>query len=207
MDAKRIRLLCSTAAAAALGRRDLLSPLYSEALQAGIELRDLQETTLQVFLFAGYPRTIVAFEALSAAAPCDAPPPTEPDRPDLDKRGRELFARIYGPHTDRVLDLLRSLHPDFQRYVVRDAYGQVLARPFLPVEERELLAVAMLGAMGLGQQLREHVRGALNVGATREQVETALEAIEPVTGAEAAAQAQAVAQEELSAFRSPPSAP
>ena len=197
MDAKRIRLLCGTAAAAALGRRDLLGTLYLDALKAGIGLEDLQETTLQVFLFAGYPRTIVAFESLAAAAPSYAPPPAEPDRPDLDERGRELFARIYGPHAERVLSHLQELHPDFQRYVVRDAYGQVLARPFLPVEERELLAVAMLGAMRLPRQLRAHVRGALNVGASADQIETALEAVEAVAGAEAAAQARTVAREVL----------
>ncbi len=189
--------MCGTAAAAALGRRDLLDTLYPDALQAGIPLEDLQETTLQVFLFAGYPRTIVAFESLAASAPSYTPPPMEPDRPDLDERGRELFARIYGTHTERVLGHLQELHPDFRRYVVRDAYGQVLARPFLPVEERELLAVAMLGAMRLPRQLRAHVRGALNVGASAEQIETALEAVEAVAGTEAAAQARAVAQEVL----------
>ncbi len=199
MDAKRIRLLCGTAAAAALGRRDLLGTLYPDALSAGIPLEDLQETTLQVFLFAGYPRTIVAFESLAAAAPSYAPPPAEPDRPDLDERGRELFARIYGPHTERVLSHLHDLHPDFQRYVVRDAYGQVLARPFLPVEERELLAVAMLGAMRLPRQLRAHVRGALNVGASKDQIETALEAVEAAAGADAASEARDVARQELSA--------
>ncbi|MDH3592957.1 MAG: carboxymuconolactone decarboxylase family protein, partial [Planctomycetota bacterium] len=136
----RIRHLCRITAAAAAGRREHLDAWYRAARGDGIALGDLQEATLQVFLFAGYPRTIDAFEALDAPTP----PPLEPARGDFEARGRELFERIYGPHAPEVLDKLDALHSDFRRFVVRDAYGQVLGRPFLAVEERELMAVAML---------------------------------------------------------------
>jgi len=159
-------------AAAAAGRADELPGLYRAALDDGVPPNDLAEATLQVFLFAGYPRTIVAFQALHEVAP--GPPPLEPPREDYAERGREVFGQVYGKHAESVLEMLGDLHPDFARYVVHDAYGQVLGRPFLPLVERELLAVAMLSALDLSEQLKAHVRGAMRAGASEDEVKLAL---------------------------------
>ncbi|MHC4409348.1 MAG: carboxymuconolactone decarboxylase family protein [Planctomycetota bacterium] len=164
----RIERLARIVAAAAVGRTDELPRLYREAHDAGISPADLAEATLQVFLFAGYPRTIVAFQALQAVAP--GTPPLEPDRQDFTERGRAIFEEVYGKHAETVLEMLAGLHPDFARYVIHDAYGQVLGRPFLPLVERELLAVAMLAALELPDQLKAHVRGARAAGATEDQI-------------------------------------
>ncbi len=182
MDANRCRHLARIAAAAALGRRRLLGSWYRAALDEGVAIADLQEATLQVFLFAGYPRTIDAFDELHAAygvAP-PPPPPLEPEPGNLHKRGRALFDRIYAHHADTVLGKLESHHPDFAEYVIYDAYGQVLGRPFLPVEEREVMAISMLAIMDLRAQMHSHVLGALRVGATPESVRLALSAAEEV---------------------------
>ena len=168
----RIERLARIVAAAARGRTAELPRLYREASEAGVPAADLAEATLQVFLFAGYPRTIGAFRALRAVAP--GTPPLEPDRQDLTERGRETFEKVYGKHAPAVLGMLEELHPDFARYVLHDAYGQVLGRPFLPLVERELLAVAMLAALDLPDQLKAHVRGARAAGATDEQIDLVL---------------------------------
>ena len=162
--------LTRIAAAAALGDRARLRDLYGAALDDGVEPAILQEATLQVFLFAGYPRTIDAFEELGALV--DAAPPVEPPG-DFEARGRELFSRIYGKHTKAVEEWLRGLHPDFARFILHDAYGQVMTRPFLPARERELMAVAMLAAMGFKGQLGAHVCGALRCGAMPDEVREA----------------------------------
>jgi 4-carboxymuconolactone decarboxylase len=172
----RIQHLAPIVVAAAQGWRDELPARFQAAAAAGIPVPDLYEATLQVFLFAGYPRTIGAFEALQEAFPAADPPPTEPDRTDYAARGRETFEKVYGEHTETVLAKLAGLHRDFARYVIHDAYGQVLGRPFLPLKERELLAVAMLAALDLPPQLRSHMKGARAAGATESELETALEA-------------------------------
>jgi len=189
MSERRLSLLTRAVAAAAAGRADLLRERFEAAHAAGIGAEELKEATLQLFLFAGYPRAIIAFEALQAVVG-DHPPLCELRPADVEERGRALFHRIYAADADRVIARLQSLHPDFARFVLRDAYGLVLARPFLPLVERELLAVAMLGALGLPNQLRAHVRGSLRVGATPAQVRLAVEAVEGV-GDLAAARAAA----------------
>jgi len=180
MEGMRVGHLTRIAAAAAAGRRELLRAWYPEALAAGLPLPYLQEATLQVFLFAGYPRTIDAFEELFAACDAPEPAPREAHPPDLVSRGEHLFARVYGVHADAVRKKLDVLHHDFARFVLRDAYGQVLGRPFLPIAERELMAVSMLGVLGLRTQLQAHVRGALNVGASVDDVRAAIAAVAEV---------------------------
>jgi len=181
MEETRVRHLARIAAAATAGRRDALAPAYREALGAGLPPGDLQEATLQVFLFAGYPRAIAAFEALAAAAPDAAPAPAEP-RADFAARGDAIFGAVYGAHAAEVKRKLSRLHADFARFVLTDAYGQVLGRPFLGIQEREAMAVAMLAVLDQESQLRAHVRGALRVGVPPALVRAALAAAEEGAG-------------------------
>jgi len=170
----RIRHLAGIAVAAAQGERGRLPTLYQAAVDDGVAVADLFEATLQVFLFAGYPRTIDAFQALRAVVGDEAMPPLEPAPADLPERGQATFEAVYGPHTQIVIDKLNALHPDFARFVLRDAYGQVLGRPFLSLIDRELLAVAMLAALDLPPQLRAHIRGARRAGAQESAIEQCL---------------------------------
>jgi len=178
---KRSRHLCRIVAAAAIGWKEQLSAWYGTALADGVEPDALFEATLQVFLFAGYPRTIDAFAALRGVVG-DVRAPLEPKAKDLPARGRKVFEQVYGDHTKPVLAFLEGLHHDFARFLIRDAYGQVLGRPFLKMVDRELMAVSMLAALELRMQLKAHVRGALRVGAKPKQVRRALEAAEDAAG-------------------------
>lgn len=184
MEETRVRHLARIAAAAAAGRREALAGFFREAL-ASVPRADLLEAALQVFLFAGYPRGIGAFEALAEAAP-GGPPPTEPAG-DFSARGEEVFGAVYGPHAAEVKRKLAALHPDFARFVLKDAYGQVLGRPFLGLPEREAMAVAMLAALEQDAQLRAHAKGALRVGLPPALVRAALAAAEDGCGRELAA--------------------
>ena len=69
---------------------------------------------------------------------------------------------------------MKSLHPSLWAWILRDGYGRVLSRPGLPARDRELLAVAVLAALGLDPQREAHVRGARRLGATPAQVAEAL---------------------------------
>src|SRR2546428_13590909 len=47
------------------------------------------------------------------------------------------------------------------------------------MKRRELCTVAAIAVLGTAQQLHSHLRGALNTGATREEIEAVLALIEP----------------------------
>jgi 4-carboxymuconolactone decarboxylase len=57
-----------------------------------------------------------------------------------------------------------------QEFISRNAWGTVWQRDDLDLKTRSLLTVAMLTALGRQQELKGHVRGALNNGATPEEL-------------------------------------
>ncbi len=61
-----------------------------------------------------------------------------------------------------------------QHYITCNAWGDTWQRPGLDLKTRSLITVAMLTALGKQQELKGHVRGALNNGATKEEIQEVL---------------------------------
>jgi 4-carboxymuconolactone decarboxylase len=82
-------------------------------------------------------------------------------------RGRRRLAEVDDAAGDEVVDTLG----DLGRYIVEFAYGDVYSRPGLSLRDRELATVAMLAALGAREpQLDVHLRAAVNVGITHEEL-------------------------------------
>ena len=61
-----------------------------------------------------------------------------------------------------------------QEFITRNAWGDVWQRPGLDLKTRSLITVAMLTAMGKQHELKSHVRGAINNGATPAEIQEVL---------------------------------
>jgi 4-carboxymuconolactone decarboxylase len=61
-----------------------------------------------------------------------------------------------------------------QEHITRAAWGDVWQRPGLDLKTRSLITVAMLTALGKQNELKGHVRGALNNGATPAEIQEVL---------------------------------
>jgi 4-carboxymuconolactone decarboxylase len=61
-----------------------------------------------------------------------------------------------------------------QEHITSKAWGDVWQRPGLDLKTRSLITVAMLTALGKQNELKGHVRGALNNGATVEELQEVL---------------------------------
>ena len=72
---------------------------------------------------------------------------------------------MYGGQYEKLRANIAALHPDMERWMVREGYGKVLGRPGLDLATRELCIVALLAPQDAGPQLYSHLRGALNAGA------------------------------------------
>ncbi len=186
--AGRVRLLARIAGLAALGRERPLGEAFLAARKGGVPLRAVRETLLQVFLFAGFPRTVNALDVLERSL--GPLPPVVPERLPpgaARRRGRLLFDRVYGEHAGPVLARIGSRHREFRDWILEDAYGKVLGRPGLPAAERECIAVALLAVLDLPRQQAAHLRGALRCGATAAEVEAALGGVEGIASRKAVA--------------------
>lgn len=95
------------------------------------------------------------------------------------EQGRRVILDIWGEQEGgQILDRWRALSLDLERQIVSFMFGDLWARP-APAPDRKtrsLVHVATLTALHRPTQLRMHVVGALNNGASeREIVETVLQ--------------------------------
>jgi 4-carboxymuconolactone decarboxylase len=86
-----------------------------------------------------------------------------------------------------------------QEHITRAAWGDVWQRPGLDLKTRSLITVAMLTALGKQNELKGHVRGALNNGATEQELQEVLLHAAVYCGVPAAVEAFRSANEVVSA--------
>jgi 4-carboxymuconolactone decarboxylase len=111
----------------------------------------------------------------------------------LRARGERLLRKVDG---DRVADnLLREyeeIAPDFTRYLIEFAFGEIYARDG-DLRHKELVAIASLATMGgCDRQLETHVHGAFNVGLSEAEIVEAVMTLIPYIGFPRALNAMAV---------------
>jgi 4-carboxymuconolactone decarboxylase len=86
-------------------------------------------------------------------------------------RGLGSMRAIFGPGVETALEGLAATCPDLARCLVEFPFGNIYPRPGLDLKTREMLTVAALTVLGYPQaELKEHIRGALNVGCTRDEI-------------------------------------
>jgi len=77
-------------------------------------------------------------------------------------------------HVDATLENRDEFTDAFQDFITRYAWGEIWSRPGLPKETRSMLTLAMMIALNRPDELRMHLRAALNVGVTHEQIQEVL---------------------------------
>jgi len=86
-------------------------------------------------------------------------------------RGLGRMRAIFGPKIESALQGLAATSPDLVRCLVEFPFGDVYSRPGLDLKTREMLTVAALTVLGYPQaELKDHIRGALNVGCTPDEI-------------------------------------
>jgi len=87
------------------------------------------------------------------------------------KRGLELLEEISPGAAKRTAESLNDIAPDMVRYMMEFVFGEISSRPGLDMKSREITAVAALAALGTApNQLKIHIKGALNCGCSRDEV-------------------------------------
>jgi len=86
--------------------------------------------------------------------------------------GLEMRRKVLGTvHVDRSLANSSEFTKPMQELVTEYCWGEVWTRPGLSARERSLLNLGMLTALNRGEELKLHVRGALNNGCTEEEIQ------------------------------------
>ena len=75
---------------------------------------------------------------------------------------------------DKAFAGMTEFTEPIQHHITRAAWGDTWQRDGLDLKTRSLITVAMLTALGKSHELKGHVRGALNNGATKEEIQEVL---------------------------------
>lgn len=115
------------------------------------------------------------------------------------EQGMRVRRAVLGDaHVDATLRNRNDFNDAFQDLITRYAWGEIWARPGLPEETRSMLTLAMMVALNRDEELRLHLRAALNHGVTREQIQEVLLQTAIYCGVPAANSAFHIAEEVFS---------
>ncbi len=204
----RQQAIVPIAAFAAAGDMAKLNAALNQGLDAGMTVSDAREILVQLYAYAGFPRSLNALGELLKVVQArkqrglqDAPG-REPSRAvatgnDLVIAGQANQTEISGgPVQGAVFDFAPTINQFLQAHL----FGDIFERDNLDWQSRELATVGALAAMsGAEAQLSSHMRASLCVGLTAAQLQQLTQVLAEKVGTEAAARANEALTQALTA--------
>lgn len=172
--------IVSIAAFAAAGDIAQLNTALNQGLDAGLSVSDAREVLMQLYAYAGFPRSLNALgelmkvvEARKQRGVKDAPG-RAPSRPI--PKGDALLAAGTANQTKLsgapVQGPLFDFAPVANEYLRTHLFGDIFERDNLDWQSREVATVSMLAALaGVESQLQAHIRISMNVGLSAQQMQ------------------------------------
>lgn len=202
----RQQAIAPITAAAAVGDMPRLNAALMQGLDAGLTISDTKEMLVQLYAYAGFPRSLNALgelmkvlEARRQRGVQDAPG-REPAAPI--PTGKELLALGTANQTQLIGAPVRGplfeFAPAIDEYLKTHLFGDIFARDNLDWQSRELATVGMLAAMqGVESQLQSHIAVSMNVGLTAAQLREVAEVLAEAGQADATRRIRAALERHL----------
>lgn len=86
------------------------------------------------------------------------------------EKGLEVRKKLWGQEGIDRLKNYEAVDKDFARLIVEYPFGSVWGREKLDLKSRSMCTVAVLTALNRTPELDIHIRGALNIGITKEEI-------------------------------------
>jgi 4-carboxymuconolactone decarboxylase len=98
------------------------------------------------------------------------------------EKGREIAGKALGKDGLERIEALGRISPVQGRAIFEYCYGTLWAQPLLDVKIKELILIAVCASQGEYEAVERQIRGALNYGATREEIIEVLTMCGPYIG-------------------------
>lgn len=196
------------AAFAAAGDITRLNAALNQGLDAGLTVSDAREVLVQLYAYAGFPRSLNALGELMKVlderkqrgiqdAPGREPSRAIPKGDALRAVGTANQTKLVGqPVGGPMFDFA----PAIGEYLQAHLFGAIFERDNLDWQSRELATVAMLSALpGAEAQLQAHIGMSMNTGLTAAQMQQAVQALEERAGADSGRRAREALAKALAA--------
>jgi 4-carboxymuconolactone decarboxylase len=91
------------------------------------------------------------------------------------RRGMKVRRAVLGDaHVQRTIDGRTAFNREFQDLITRYAWGEIWTRKGLSRRTRSLLTLGLMVALNRGEELRLHLRAALDSGVPRDAIKEVL---------------------------------
>ena len=115
------------------------------------------------------------------------------------ERGSKKMNELMPNADQRLLDSLGKTAPDLAGYVLDFVFGDLYSRPGLDLKTKQILTITVLATLGNAKpQLAYHIRCALNIGITKQEIIDIITHISGYAGFPAALNGIATAKEVFS---------
>lgn len=175
-----------------------LNAALNQGLDAGLTINESKEVLVQLYAYAGFPRSLNALGELMKVlearkqrgiqdAPGREPSRATPSGEELLTAGKANQTRISGAP---VQGPLFDFAPVINQFLQAHLFGDIFERDNLDWQSRELATVGALAATpGAESQLRSHMAASLRVGLTASQLRQLIQGLTENGNARAASRA------------------
>ena len=211
LDAK-LQAIIPIAALTANGDIARLKPALGAGLDAGLSVNEIKEILVQLYAYAGFPRSLNAIHAfmgvmhereakgIKDTVGKEATP--LPKDMDKDAYGAKVRRELAGVSEDPPAQGYQLFTPVIDVYLKEHLFADIFARDVLDRRERELATVSALAALsGTEGQLKFHISAAMHTGLDVLQMRALITVLAARVGRREARSVQTVLSEILQAQR------
>jgi quercetin dioxygenase-like cupin family protein/alkylhydroperoxidase/carboxymuconolactone decarboxylase family protein YurZ len=182
--------IVSIAAFTAGGDQRKLRAALADGLDAGWTINELKEVLVQMYAYAGFPRSLNAINTFidvlderqrtGIADALGREPSPRPAGKSSIELGTEIQTTLVGgPATGRYL----AFSPAIDAFLKGHLFGDILGRDNLDVQSREIATISALATLEeVNPQLGSHLNVGLNVGLTEAQLRSLISVIDEKVG-------------------------
>ena len=196
------RSMSTISVISALRRDDNLGGHVESGLDVGFSPAEIVEMIIQIFFYVGAPIGTTALAVANSVFE-DRGITVEPirvfdeaeDPQTMLERGRARRLEVLGkemPAGDNSLD------QEWDQYLLEYLWGSVWTRPGLDTISRMVCTLSVLPLVATNRSLRDHIRGARNIGMTEQQINEIFFHLTFYTGESIARHARVIARETFS---------
>ncbi len=196
------------AAFTANGDMAKLRTALNEGLEAGLTVNEIKEILVQMYAYAGFPRSLngihtfmaVMDERQAKGITDEMGKDASPVPADMNKEayGAQVRARLAGQDVIPPPSGYQLFTPVIDTFLKEHLFADIFARDNLDYQSRELATIAALASMtGTAGQLRFHLDAAMNTGLTEAQMQDFIAVLQSKVGTKEAESASEILAEVL----------
>lgn len=175
------------AAFTAAGNMEGLETALNEGLDAGLSINEVKEILIQMYAYAGFPRSLNAINTFVRVSDARARaglrdpegPAPQPLSGGADRYGigKANQAQLFGIREDTPKARYEEFTPAIEVFLKEHLFADIFARGVLSFKNRELATIAALSVLnGVDPMLQAHLNAGMNSGMTAEEAAAVIEA-------------------------------